>query len=63
MLVYVIALEEELNFELKVSQPEEKSNLETKVEALDKKSIKPLNQKIRIIRNDENITYKFQFGN
>jgi chaperonin cofactor prefoldin len=35
MLVYVIALEEELNFELKVSQPEEKSDLEARVEALE----------------------------
>ena len=36
MLVYVIALEEELNFELKVSQPEAKSDLEARVEALEK---------------------------
>ena len=40
MLVYVIALEEELNFELKVSQPEAKSDLEARVEALEKEVYK-----------------------
>lgn len=40
MLVYVIALEEELNFELKVAQPEEKSDLEARIEALEKEVYK-----------------------
>ncbi|KKH46538.1 hypothetical protein [Methanosarcina sp. 1.H.A.2.2] len=40
MLVYVIALEEELNFELKVSQPEAKSDLEARIEALEKEVYK-----------------------
>lgn len=40
MLVYVIALEEDLNFELKVSQPEAKSYLKAKIEALEKEVYK-----------------------
>jgi hypothetical protein len=35
--VYVISLEEDFEFELKVVQPEAKSNLETRLEALEKK--------------------------
>ncbi len=35
--VYLIALEEELNCELKVTQPEVKSDLEARIEALEKK--------------------------
>ena len=35
--VYVIALEEELNCELKVTQPETKPDLEARIEALEKK--------------------------
>ena len=35
--VYVISLEEELNCELKVVQPEVKSDLEARIEALEKK--------------------------
>ncbi|MGB9938431.1 hypothetical protein [Methanosarcina sp.] len=35
--VYVIALEEELNCELKVTQPETKPDLEARLEALEKK--------------------------
>ena len=35
--VYVIALEEDLDCELKVTQPETKSNLEIRLEALEKK--------------------------
>ena len=35
--VYVIALEEELNFELTVTQPEVKSDLIARIEALEKK--------------------------
>ncbi len=35
--VYVIALEEELNCELKVTQPESKSDLESRLEALENK--------------------------
>ena len=48
MLVYVIALEEELNFELKVSQPEAKSNLEARVEALEKEVYKSSNSEKRL---------------
>ena len=40
--VYVIALEEELNCELKVTQPEKKSDLELRVETLEKKLNKHL---------------------
>ena len=38
--VYVIALEEELNCELKVTQPETKFDLESRIEALEKKVFK-----------------------
>ena len=38
--VYVISLEEELNCELKVVQPEVKSDLEERVEALEKEVFK-----------------------
>jgi hypothetical protein len=37
-LVYVISLEEEFNGELKVVQPEAKSDLEARIEALEKSS-------------------------
>lgn len=40
MPVYVIALEEEINCELKVAQPESKSDLEARIEALEKKFYK-----------------------
>lgn len=42
--VYVISLEEEFNGELKVVQPETKSDL-GRIEALEKEVYKPLNQK------------------
>jgi hypothetical protein len=35
--VYVISLEDELNCELKVTQPEVKSDIESRIEALEKK--------------------------
>jgi hypothetical protein len=38
--VYVISLDEEFNGELKVVQPEAKSDLEARVEALEKKFLK-----------------------
>ena len=38
--VYVISLEEELNCELKVAQPESKPDLELRVEALEKEVYK-----------------------
>jgi hypothetical protein len=38
--VYVISLDEEFNGELKVAQPEEKSDLEARVEALEKEVFK-----------------------
>ncbi len=38
--VYVIALEEDLNCELKVTQPEAKSDLEARIEALEKEVYK-----------------------
>jgi hypothetical protein len=38
--VYVISLDEELNCELKVTQPEVKSDLEARVEALEKEVYK-----------------------
>jgi hypothetical protein len=38
--VYIISLEEELNCELKVAQPEVKSDLEARIEALDKEVYK-----------------------
>ena len=38
--VYLIALEEELNCELKVTQPEVKSDLEARIEALEKEVYK-----------------------
>lgn len=38
--VYVIALEEEFNCELKVTQPEVKTDLEARVEALEKEVYK-----------------------
>jgi hypothetical protein len=40
--VYVISLDEEFNAELKVTQPETKSDLETRVKALEKKLNKHL---------------------
>ncbi len=47
--IYVIALEEELNCELKVTQPETKSDLETRVKALEKKLNKHLESEKRTI--------------
>jgi hypothetical protein len=38
--VYVISLDEELNCELKVTQPEAKSDLEARIEALEKEVYK-----------------------
>jgi hypothetical protein len=47
---YIIALEEELNCELKVTQPETKSDLETRVKALEKK----LNKHLESEKKDNN---------
>ena len=48
--VYVITLEEELNCELKVVQPEEKSDLEARVEALEKEVYKTSKSKNKEIK-------------
>ena len=41
--VYIISLEEDLNCELKVAQPEAKSDLEARLEALEKEVFKTSN--------------------
>ncbi len=46
--VYVITLEENINCELKVAQPEVKSDLEARVEALEKK----LNKHLKLEEKD-----------
>lgn len=43
--VYVISLEEELNCELRVVQPESKSDIELRLEALEKEVFKTCNSK------------------
>ena len=43
--VYVISLDEEFNGELRVVQPEVKSDLETRIEALEKKFLKAFESK------------------
>ena len=43
--VYLISLDEEFNCELIVTQPESKSDIESRLEALEKEVFNPLNQK------------------
>jgi hypothetical protein len=46
--VYVISLDEELNCELEVTQPETKSDLETRLEALEKEVYKTSKSKTEV---------------